>query len=103
MTHPRLRGDKLEGRVAGGLATRAGHDGLVRAAGIGEAAEAAQTIGNDFGSGLENTLGNGLDPAFVETLYTPYFRRTGLPSPVVSTAATIGILPGLPRPRLPPR
>ena len=30
------------------------------------------------------------------------FRRIGLPSGVVSTAATIGVLPGEPRPRLPP-
>ena len=30
------------------------------------------------------------------------FRRTGLPSGVVSTAATKGVLPGEPRPRLPP-
>ena len=30
------------------------------------------------------------------------FRRTGLPSDVVSTAATNGVLPGAPRPRLPP-
>src|SRR5512132_1678425 len=30
------------------------------------------------------------------------FRRTGLPSGVVSTAATNGVLPGAPRPRLPP-
>src|ERR1019366_9539069 len=30
------------------------------------------------------------------------FSRTGLPSGVVSTAATNGVLPGAPRPRLPP-
>src|SRR5947209_20054423 len=30
------------------------------------------------------------------------FRRTGLPSGVVSTAATNGVLPGAPRPRLAP-
>src|SRR5215472_6535933 len=30
------------------------------------------------------------------------FKRFGLPSGVVSTAATIGVLPGEPRPRLPP-
>src|SRR5215217_599759 len=30
------------------------------------------------------------------------FRRTGLPSSVVSTAATKGVLPGEPRPCLPP-
>src|SRR4051795_11149252 len=30
------------------------------------------------------------------------FNRTGLPSAVVSTAATKGVLPGAPRPRLPP-
>src|ERR1700730_7524049 len=30
------------------------------------------------------------------------FKRIGLPSGVVSTAATIGVLPGEPRPRLPP-
>src|SRR3954449_12847658 len=30
------------------------------------------------------------------------FRRTGFPSGVVSTAATSGVLPGAPRPRLPP-
>src|SRR5512147_1230604 len=30
------------------------------------------------------------------------FRRTGWPSGVVSTAAMIGVLPGAPRPRLPP-
>src|ERR1700712_4129325 len=32
----------------------------------------------------------------------PSFRRTGLPSGVVSTAAMNGVLPGAPRPRLPP-
>jgi MFS family permease len=31
------------------------------------------------------------------------FRRTGLPSGVVSTAATNGVLPGAPRPRFPPK
>src|SRR3984893_17325478 len=30
------------------------------------------------------------------------FKRFGLPCGVVSTAATIGVLPGEPRPRLPP-
>ena len=30
------------------------------------------------------------------------FKRTGLPSGVVSTAATNGVLPAAPRPRLPP-
>src|SRR5471030_1304910 len=30
------------------------------------------------------------------------FRRTGLPSRVVSTATRNGVLPGAPRPRLPP-
>src|SRR6185437_10917529 len=30
------------------------------------------------------------------------FNRTGWPSGVVSTAATNGVLPGAPRPRLPP-
>src|SRR6516164_7398955 len=30
------------------------------------------------------------------------FKRMGLPSGVVSTEATIGVLPGAPRPRLPP-
>src|SRR3954462_4097855 len=30
------------------------------------------------------------------------FKRTGLPSGVVSTAATNGVFPGAPRPRLPP-
>src|ERR1700712_764172 len=32
----------------------------------------------------------------------PSLRRTGLPSGLVSTAATNGVLPGAPRPRLPP-
>src|ERR1700712_1734947 len=32
----------------------------------------------------------------------PSFKRTGLAPGVVSTAATNGVLPGAPRPRLPP-
>src|ERR1700710_64761 len=43
------------------------------------------------------------DSAWLQKLVTRRsFRRTGLPSGVVSTAATNGVLPGAPRPRLPP-
>jgi hypothetical protein len=63
----RLREDKLEGGVACGLAARASHDSLVRATGVRYAAKTAQAIGDDFGPGLENAPGDGLDPAFVES------------------------------------
>jgi hypothetical protein len=39
----------------------------VRATGINETAKTAQAIGDDFGPGLENAPGDGLDPAFVES------------------------------------
>ena len=41
-------------------------------------------------------------PAQGSNLHAETHKRMGLPSGVVSTEATIGVLPGAPRPRLPP-
>src|ERR1700737_2639544 len=94
--------DPLEGRVQGGLATGSSDDRLVDAAGVADPSEAVQAVTDNGAGGMEIALRQGRDFGTAETLHARNFKRIGLPSGVVSTAATIGVLPGEPRPRLPP-
>src|ERR1700722_3646150 len=94
--------DPFEGRRARRLRPRAGFDDLMRAAGIGHAGEAPKPVADHRAVRVETALGEP-EIAWPQKLVTRRnFRRTGLPSWVVSTAATNGVLPGAPRPRLPP-
>ena len=94
--------DPLEGRVQGGLATGSRGDRLVDAAGVADPSEAAQAVTDNGAGGMEIALRQGRDFGTAEPFTRRNFKRIGLPSGVVSTAATIGVLPGEPRPRLPP-
>ena len=94
--------DPLECRGQGGLAAGSSNDWLMDAAGVSDTGEAAQAITDDGAGGIEIALGQGRDFGTAETLMRRNFKRLGLPCGVVSTAATIGVLPGEPRPRLPP-
>src|ERR1700751_1625706 len=53
-------------------------------------------------AGWKFHCGKGADSPPRKPFTRGNFKRFGLPSGVVSTAATIGVLPGEPRPRLPP-
>ena len=75
-------------------------DRPMAAPGIGDAAEGVEAVAVDRPGGTQMAHRPAFDrhPAEVRLNLT----RTGLPSAVVSTAATKGVLPALPRPRLPP-
>src|SRR5512147_2882386 len=94
--------DPLEGGRQHCLAAGSGVDRLMRAAGVGDAAEAAEAVADDGAGGIEAALGSFSTSLRRKPLTRRSFRRTGWPSGVVSTAAMIGVLPGAPRPRLPP-
>ena len=80
----------------------------------GDAAKSSQFLINPFGLHYSEVTasnllkidleGNKLDQSAwpVNPLTRLSLIRTGLPSGVVSTAATNGVLPAAPRPRLPP-
>src|SRR6267142_1636082 len=87
--------DPLEGRVQGGFATGSSDDRLVDAAGVADPSEAVQ-------AGWKLRCAKVAISARRKPFTRRNFKRIGLPSGVVSTAATIGVLPGEPRPRLPP-
>src|SRR4029077_16863605 len=53
-------------------------------------------------SGSRLRLANPAIEAAQKLVTRRSFSRTGLPAAAVSTAATKGVLPGAPRPRLPP-
>ena len=77
-------------------------DRLVNAAGVADPSEAVQAVTDNGAGGMEIALRQGRDFGTAETLYAAQLQADGLPSGVVSTAATIGVLPGEPRPRMPP-
>src|SRR5205823_1142712 len=94
--------DPLECGVQRGVAAVPGYDRLMDAAGVAYAGEAAQSVTDDGAGGIEIALRQGRNAARRNPVTRRNFKRIGLPSGVVSTAATIGVLPGEPRPRLPP-
>ena len=94
--------DPLESRVQGGLATGSSDDRLVDAAGVGDPSEAVQAVADNGAGGMELRCAKVAISARRKPFTRRNFKRIGLPSGVVSTAATIGVLPGEPRPRMPP-
>ena len=67
-----------------------------------ERVPAAQAVGEDLASGGQPALGAARDLALAEALTGTSLTLRGRPSGLVETAATKGVLPGAPRPRLPP-
>ena len=94
--------DPLEGRVQGGLATGSSDDRLVNAASVADPSEAVQAVADNGAGGMEITLRQGRDFGTAETLHAAQLQADWLALRWVSTDATIGVLPGEPRPRLPP-
>src|SRR5512144_2051929 len=94
--------DPLEGGCQHRFAAGAGADRLMRAAGRGDAAEARQSIANDGAGGIQAALGQGFDLRAPEAPHPAQFEAHRPALAVVSTVATIGVLPAAPRPRLPP-
>src|SRR6516162_6320088 len=94
--------DPLEGRVQSGLATGSSEDRLVGEAGVADPSEAVQAVTDNGAGGMELRCAKVAISARRKPFTRRNFKRIGLPSGVVSTAATIGVLPGEPRPRLRP-
>ena len=94
--------DPTEGRCARCSRARAGPDDPVPAPGLGDSGEAAEAVADHLAGEIQAALGEALDSTAAEAVTRRSFSRTGLPSGVVSTAARKGVLPGEPRPRLPP-
>lgn len=90
----------LECRGQDGLAAGVGTDDLLRAAGIGDATEAGEAVADDVAAGGYAAACQLLDGLAPETLDPAQLQADRLA--VVSTATMIGVLPGEPRPRLPP-
>ena len=72
------------------------------APGVGDAGETLKAIADDRAVWIEAALGEPYDRACAEAGDTAQLQANRLPSVVVSTAATNGVLPGAPRPRFPP-
>jgi len=94
--------DPLERRGQGGLAARSSDDRLMDAPSVADTGETAQAVTDDSASGIEIALRPGSDLGAAETRHAAQLQTNWLALRVVSTAATIGVLPGEPRPRLPP-
>src|SRR5205807_4027412 len=94
--------DPLEGRVQGRLATGSSDDRLVDATGVADPSEAVRPSLTTVLVGWKLRCAKVAIAARRKPFTRRNFKRIGLPSGVVSTAATIGVLPGEPRPRLPP-
>ena len=94
--------DPLEGRVEGGLATGSSDDRLVDAAGVADRSEAVQGSLTTVLAGWKLRCAKLAISARRKSFTRRNFKRIGLRCGVVSTAVTIGVLPGEPRPRLPP-
>src|SRR3954454_17707815 len=94
--------DPLEGRHARRRRTRSSLDDLVAATGVGHTAETLEPSLTTVQPGSRLRLANAEIDLLQKLVTRRSFKRTGLPSGVVSTAATNGVLPGAPRPRLPP-
>ena len=94
--------DPVEGGRFRGSWPRAGLDDRVGASGIGDGGEAGEAVADDGAGGIEGLPGEGCDGGVAKSGDAPELERTDLPSGVVSTAATNGVLPAAPRPRLPP-
>ncbi len=74
----------------------------VPASGPGHAVEAFQTVGNHLAAGARCRPAQSAMCDFRKPLTPLSLMRGGRPSSVVCTAATNGVLPSAPRPRLPP-
>src|SRR5262252_3197208 len=87
--------DPLERGGQSDLAARSSDDRLMDAPGV---ADTGETVLAE----LKLRFAKAVISARRKPVTRRNFKRIGLPSGVVSTAATIGVLPGEPRPRLPP-
>src|SRR5690242_20515682 len=95
--------DPLESRVQGGLATGSSDDRLVDAAGLADPpVKQCRPSLTTVLAGWKLRCAKVAISARRKPFTRCNFKRIGLPSGVVSTAATIGVLAGEPRPRLPP-
>src|SRR6478752_5055766 len=94
--------DPLEGRVQGGLATGSSDDRLVTQPALPTPVKQCRPSLTTVLAGWKLRCAKAAISAQRKPFTRRNFKRIGLPSGVVSTAATIGVLPGEPRPRLPP-
>ena len=84
------------------LSARPGADRPMAAGGFVECAPAAQAVRHNRRSGGRPVLGAARDLALAEALDRRQLQLARAPSGLVETAATKGVLPAAPRPRLPP-
>ena len=94
--------DPLEWRPARGPLAGTGRHREVLAAGLLDRRPAGQAVADDIAPGSEVSSASRSTSFLRKPLTTLSRSRLGLRSAVVSTAATIGVLPAAPRPRLPP-
>src|SRR6201987_4790623 len=100
---PRVVLTHLKSRVQGGLATGSSDDRLVDAAGVAEPSEAVQAVTDNSAGGLEIALRQGRNFGTAETPYAAQLQTDWLALWCgFDRRPTIGVLPGEPRPRLPP-
>ena len=94
--------DLGERRMLGACRSTSGHERLVKAPCVLHGTEAGQGVGQPDGAGVAVAPGQ----ATISSLRNAPIRHrrilTGRPSRLSSTAATNGVLPSAPRPRLPP-
>ncbi len=74
----------------------------VDAAGVGDAAEAGEPVGDDGRTRRDDALRQAFTRRRLKRAMRRSLMRRGRPFSSVSTATTIGFLPGLPRPVFPP-
>src|ERR1700726_4392777 len=94
--------DPLEGRVQGGLATGSSDDRLVGAAGVADPSEAVQAVTDNGAGRMEIALRQARDFGTAKTLHAAQLQADWLALWCGFARRTIGVLPGEPRPRLPP-
>src|ERR1700726_3606269 len=99
---PRVVLTHLKGRVQGGLATGSSDDRLVGAAGVADPSEAVQAVTDNGAGRMEIALRQARDFGTAKTLHAAQLQADWLALWCGFARRTIGVLPGEPRPRLPP-
>src|SRR5215471_9172203 len=84
------------------LAARSSDDRLMDAPGVADTRETSQTVTDDSASGIEIALRQGSDLRAAETRHAAQFQTDWLALWCGFDRRQIGVLPGEPRPRLPP-
>src|SRR5438132_9216522 len=96
------RVDPLKGGYQGAAATRSGDDRVMTHPALPTPAKQRRPSLTTVLAGLKLCVAKAVIAARRKPFTRRNVKRTGFPCGVVSTATTIGVLPGEPRPRLPP-